>query len=701
MLKTTRLIVCLVAAPLGLAAQSSRRAPVDTAALQRLLVAEDSRGHGRDGLSPILETLTSADPLLRNTAIRALGRLQQPGLAKPLITALADRDPTVRSTAADALAQAMMGTARPVGAVTIAEAARTLSEALATERVPIVADELARSLGRLPYADSATARGAESVLVAHAAIVRPLALMRAMYALAGRLNALHGARRSSAPLSKDAIAIVRRKGLSATDATARRVAMLTIAASGVMDSATTAAGLADRDAQVRALAVYSARSLPSEIRRNMVRRGLADPDVLVRLHALRSARAGETRPDCTPIHSALGDRMTSVRLAAIDALSEPCADSAIVNAKLDAFTKTPRSGLDNLDATRRQWHAPSHALVSLAHTDPARAVSRLPRFVHAGAWQARMYAARAASVLRDSASLRVLAADSDDNVRAAAIDGAAIVIKHGADDVYVQALGAHGYQVVMSAAHALAGSTNPATVPALLDALARLSAERRENSRDPRMAVLARLEELGRADMLPRLTTVSDFDSTVAMKSAAIASKLSGSVVAPQITPFSIREEPLAAIAIGESIRLRITLTAASGGGVMLVQLHPDEAPATVARIVRLARARYFDGLTFHRIEPIFVLQGGSPGATEYIGDAAFLRDELGSRSNARGTFGISTRGRDTGDAQLYINVVDNPRLDHDYTVFGTIVAGLAVIDGVLEGDTIAQIEVLGPTRSR
>jgi cyclophilin family peptidyl-prolyl cis-trans isomerase/HEAT repeat protein len=694
-------MVCLVVAPLGLAAQSSRRAPVDTAALQRLLVAEDSRGQGRDGLSPIFETLTSTDPLLRNTAIRALGRLQQPGLARPLITALADRDPTVRSTAADALAQAMMGTARPVGAVTIAEAARTLGAALATERVPIVADELCRSLGRLPYADSAAARGAESVLVAHAATVRPLALMRAMYALAARLNTLQGARHSSAPLSTDAMAIVRSNSLNATDATARRVAMLTIVASGVMDSATTAAGLADGDAQVRALAVSGARSLPSEIRRNMVRRGLADPDVLVRLDALRSARAGETRPDCTPIHSALGDQMTSVRLAAIDALSEPCADSAIVNAKLDAFTKAPRSGPDNLDAARREWHAPAHALVSLAHTDPARAETRLPRFVHAGAWQARMYGARAASVLRDSASLRLLAADPNDNVRAAAIDGAAIVMKHGADDVYLHALGAHGYQVVMSAAHALAGSTNPATVPALLDALARLSAKRRENSRDPRMAILARLEELGRADMLPRLTTVNDFDSTVAMKSAAIASKFSGSVVAPQITPLSIREEPLATIATGGRIRLRITLTATSGGGVMLVQLHPDEAPATVARLVRLARAHYFDGLTFHRIEPIFVLQGGSPGATEYIGDAAFMRDELGSRSNARGTFGISTRGRDTGDAQLYINVVDNPRLDHDYTVFGTIVAGLAVIDGVLEGDTIAKIEVLGPTRSR
>ena len=701
MLKTTRLLVCLFVAPLGLAAQPNRRTPLDAATVQRLLVAEDARGQGRDGVTPILAGVTSADPRLRNMAVRALGRLQQPGLARPLLSALADRDPAIRATAANALAQAMAGTSTPAGAVTIAEAARALGEALAAERVPAVADELARSIGRLRYADSTAARSAESVLVARAATVRPLALMRAVYALAGRLNALQGSRRSTVPLSPDALEIVRSTGRSARDAAARRVAMLTIITAGAMDSATATGGLADPDAEVRALSLSGTRTLSSEIRSQLVRQGLADSNVLVRLHAIRAARLGEARPDCTPIHSALGDRMTSVRLAAIDALAEPCADSAIVNAKLDAFAKAPRSGPDNLDATRREWHAPAHALVSLARTDPERAAIRLPRFVQAGAWQVRVYAARAAAVLRDSATLRRLALDPDDNVRAAAIDGAAIVLKHNADELYVQALGARGYQVVMSAAHALSGSSDPAAVPALLDALARLSAERRENSRDPRVAILTRLEELGRADIVPRLTTVSDYDSTVAIKSAALASKLAGVPVTPQITPLPIGEAPLAALALGGTIRLRITMTAASGGGVLLVQLYPDEAPATIERMVRLVRAHYFDGLTFHRVEPLFVLQGGSPGATEFIGDGPFMRDEVGSRSHARGTFGISTRGRDTGDAQLFINVMDNPRLDHDYTVFGTIVSGIAVIDGVLEGDTIAKIEVLGSTRSR
>jgi cyclophilin family peptidyl-prolyl cis-trans isomerase len=70
------------------------------------------------------------------------------------------------------------------------------------------------------------------------------------------------------------------------------------------------------------------------------------------------------------------------------------------------------------------------------------------------------------------------------------------------------------------------------------------------------------------------------------------------------------------------------------------------------------------------------------------------MRDELGLRSHTRGTVGLSTRGRDTGDAQFFVNLLDNPRLDHDYTSFGEITSGMDVVDAVLEGDVIERIEL-------
>ena len=92
---------------------------------------------------------------------------------------------------------------------------------------------------------------------------------------------------------------------------------------------------------------------------------------------------------------------------------------------------------------------------------------------------------------------------------------------------------------------------------------------------------------------------------------------------------------------------------------------------------------------------PNFVLQGGSPGANEYSGDGPFMRDELGLRGEHARDDRLSTRGRDTGDAQIFVNLLDNPRLDHDFTVFGEITSGMDVVDGMLEGDVIERVEVL------
>ena len=122
----------------------------------------------------------------------------------------------------------------------------------------------------------------------------------------------------------------------------------------------------------------------------------------------------------------------------------------------------------------------------------------------------------------------------------------------------------------------------------------------------------------------------------------------------------------------------------------------PFIAPTNVVRFVRLARERYFDGLTIHREVPNFVGQGGSPAANEYAGDGPFTRDELGFAFNWRGAVGVSTRGRDTGDGQLYINLVDNVRLDHDYTVWAEVVDGMDAVDRMLEGAVIGSVTV-GP----
>jgi len=125
------------------------------------------------------------------------------------------------------------------------------------------------------------------------------------------------------------------------------------------------------------------------------------------------------------------------------------------------------------------------------------------------------------------------------------------------------------------------------------------------------------------------------------------------------------------------------------------LRLLPDVAPVTIARFAALVNQRYYHDKTFHRIVTNFVVQGGSPGANEYMGTNRYMRDEVGPQaSHIRGAVGISTRGGDTGDAQLFIDLVDVPRLDRDYTVFAYVTQGMEFIDRMLDGAKIFSISV-------
>ena len=217
-----------------------------------------------------------------------------------------------------------------------------------------------------------------------------------------------------------------------------------------------------------------------------------------------------------------------------------------------------------------------------------------------------------------------------------------------------------------------------------------------ETSRDARTALMARLAEVADASIAKDIAALaSDFDCVIAQSAATLASKLGVSTVA-RCTPFA-RTLPADAVrlALGADVRLRVVMSAASGGGTFLVRLRGDVAPIMAARILALVQAHYYDGYAWHRVEADFVIQGPSLGDNEYVGHPRFLRDELGTVPHVRGTVGMSTRGHDTGDAQWFVNLKDNLVLNPTYTIFGEIVEGIAVADGVLEGDVIQRIEVV------
>jgi peptidyl-prolyl cis-trans isomerase B (cyclophilin B) len=144
----------------------------------------------------------------------------------------------------------------------------------------------------------------------------------------------------------------------------------------------------------------------------------------------------------------------------------------------------------------------------------------------------------------------------------------------------------------------------------------------------------------------------------------------------PAAADLRLLASPRATIAIRDVGRFEIALLTA-------------EAPATVMRFVQLAESGYYNGLTFDRIAPNAIVQGGRRS----VDDARFPHAEVGTWPHVRGVVGLAMP--DTNDAQFFVNLVDNPRFDHQYTVFAQILNGADVVEQLLEGDMIESITIV------
>jgi cyclophilin family peptidyl-prolyl cis-trans isomerase len=139
------------------------------------------------------------------------------------------------------------------------------------------------------------------------------------------------------------------------------------------------------------------------------------------------------------------------------------------------------------------------------------------------------------------------------------------------------------------------------------------------------------------------------------------------------------------------------TLVFTTDKGVFKVRLDTLETPRTSANMVALAERRFFDGLTFHRIVPGFVAQGGDPRGDGEGGPGYRIRCEIGHAPYTRGSVGMALSGRDTGGSQFFVTLSAQPHLDGRYTRFGEVVEGMDVVDRLDEGDVMRSVRVERP----
>jgi cyclophilin family peptidyl-prolyl cis-trans isomerase/HEAT repeat protein len=657
--------VAMAATSAGAQTTASR---VSTASDRDLLTALVAREDLREPYAPddIRERgLASPNPFIRAFTVRGLGRLEQIDAGPVIARLIADPEPEVRAAAADALAQSV---ARPLtqsasaadraaSDTAIGRARDILSDRLAVERSPEVRAALLESFARLPQGSVDRVK-ATALLVAPSlgagSVVERRGAIRGLFFLARKREARSAGAIPTAVTDRlySMLAEPASSGLTPTD---RFNIAFALGGAGALTDARAAELIDDPDPYVRDRGVANlSRSSDTPLIRRLLGRAMADPAPIVRFRAAGVfAQKLRATDGCRPLVAMTSDTNTSVALAAADALSGCRADPAVAS-----YLATLAGQLRDDD----RWHLPAHAFVSLSVVDSASARALMPRFTAARNFFVRMYADTAARLMRDTATLYNLSRDPEPNVQASAIGGLSRVVGHAADTIYLRALHADDNQLIMAAAAALAGSPVPGV-------------------RDTAMAIRDRRRSRG---------WDTDRDGAIALAELYVA--LGGKwgdqardVRAPMPLP---RFEDLAAL---ETATARIEM---ADGAIITLRLHPFEAPTNAFRFARLARAGTLDGLTFHRVAPFFVVQGPGPNANEYSApDKPFARDEL-ALSNVRGTVGVSTRGRDTGDGEIFGNTVDNVWLDHEYTVMGTITSGLEAFDRMQEGARIRRVTI-------
>jgi cyclophilin family peptidyl-prolyl cis-trans isomerase len=446
------------------------------------------------------------------------------------------------------------------------------------------------------------------------------------------------------------------------------------------------------DARIRGLALRAMARIADPVfaaRDSMQRAGswaqpatppvYAEPAWRIRYRALSA-------PDvtCAVITAALADSAWPVRLRALDVLRPACVNRAVVDTLTAWVNRLPTDASARM-AGGVSWHAAAHAVVALQRVGAPNAATVGTALVRHAQPEVRQYAVRAAALRQDTMTLSNALGDDDANVRALAIEQLSELLAPSpamsrASD---SAAGGEAWDQFTTAIIPLLDDASAPQV--VLAAAQALVAHGRVPS--PEARAIAR-------ELVPRWVrreNASERDVRVALLALAGGTAADDT---PPPRPVTIPSGAIA-LALGEQVMLRVTIDPRSGGGHFDVRLRGDIAPVMAAQIAELASAGFYDGLLWHRVEHDFVIQGGSPGANEYVGYARYLRDALFTVPHVRGTVGMSTRGHDTGDAQWFVNLKDNARLTRDYTIFGEVIAGMDIVDGILEGDRIATIRAL------
>jgi cyclophilin family peptidyl-prolyl cis-trans isomerase/HEAT repeat protein len=338
----------------------------------------------------------------------------------------------------------------------------------------------------------------------------------------------------------------------------------------------------------------------------------------------------------------------------------------------------------------------SAAMRTLARVDPDSFLAALSGLDPDPEWTVRAAVADALAALpqaRGEARLGVMLEDEDPRVVSAVLAARVASKAPGTEAVLVERLGSDDFGARAAAARGLAELGGIASVPALVQAY---RVAQNDTTYVARAAILSALAALDPMAARPLLEDgLDDPDWAIRVRAADL---LRGGGVS--VDDGAIRPAP-AGRAISDqewfslvSPRFSPHAYIETDQGVIEVELAIVDAPLTVANFMTLARSGFYDGVAIHRVVPDFVVQGGDPRGDGEGGPGYTIRDEINMRPYLRGTVGMALDWPDTGGSQFFVAHSPQPHLDGRYTVFGHVVAGMDIVDGLAPGDVIRQVRI-------
>lgn len=441
---------------------------------------------------------------------------------------------------------------------------------------------------------------------------------------------------------------------------------------------------ADPDPWLRALAARALGQVGDGTDLERLRSLLAESDTGVVIQALRSARrlvsAGVVAPPESwrePLGRLLEDPRAAVRLTAVETSGAWLRDEEL-GAKLEQRFSS---------SSGRERELSLLALVAARHPRAGEftgGASAAPDI------SLRQRAAAAAGLLEDLPVLERLAGDAEAAVRSAAYVELLRLAGESDPSLAARAL-ADEDPVVRAVAFEWAGDHPLILVPDLLAALGSMG---ETDIVEAQFAALEALKARALAVVADREVVVAAL-TLLAREAAFVLRGRAGDALVELGEP----KPPVGPVASERGVAIyrdlarwawpSRTVRLTTEQGVIDLRLECRQAALTCVNFLQLVGVGFYDGLTFHRVLPDFVIQGGDPRGDGYGGPGYLVRDEVSRLRFERGTVGMALAGSHTGGSQFFITLSPQPHLDGNYTIFGRVVAGDEVLDEVMQGDVI------------